>query len=111
MSKPMPRQLMIINWHDAMTYIEEEHGLETEGKNYPISMLYRYLDEMQYIPKGNMGIAILPFQDLLDMGAIPDYLAKYHDMTISEYKDAIIRLMEITIEEFPLNNGKVYWEF
>ena len=110
--KPTAKPLTIINWNEAMIYLEDKYGFETDGQDYPVSILYKYLSTMQYIPEGGRGIVHLPFQDLLDFDAIPDHLAGYHSMEIKAHKTLLIKLLALVIEEFPSNNDvKVYWEF
>jgi len=109
--KPTPQPLQIINWNEAMSFIEEKYGFETEGKNYPVTLLYYFLESMDYIPKGSRGIIKIPFPTMNDPNCIPTYDAIRRGMEEDVYRGTIIKLIDIIVEEFPLNNGKVYWEF
>ena len=109
--KPIAKPLTILNWNEAMSFIEQKYKLETEGKNYPVTLLYYFLNDMGYIPKGSNGIMKIPFASMRDPECIPAFKARHYDMDEEEYRATIIKLLDIIVEEFPLSDGKVYWEF
>lgn len=113
--KPVPLPITSVHWNEAMAYIEEKYGLETDGDNYPVSVLYNYLDFLDYIPKHGNGLVRIPFDRLLPDNLMEfqlNHLVSFHKMTEEDYRAALTKIITITCDEFLVNSeSKLFWEF
>ena len=125
--KPASEPVRVLQWNKCMQYLEEKYGWDTDGDAYPVTILYYFLDSMDYIPKGNCGMVRIPWQHIKDMaddtreGASTAYwvesiYGKYKDIiSKEEYFARLNMIIDTTIREFFLceenGNARTYWDF
>ena len=120
--KPASEPLRVLNWNDCMGFLEQKYGWETEGRGYPVMLLYSFLDYMDYIPKGNCRLTVIEWVAMSAFIRGQDYKDEWYQvhykqysdcMTAQEYRDTLAMIICTVIDEFSLDNdnAKIHWSF